>query len=332
LKAICVTPDRRLDVREAPSPGAPPPGHVIVKMEASAINHGDKTFLARPGAAGPALVGSRHDIWGASGAGRVTAIGAGVPADFEGRPVAIYRSLSRSPETIGLWSQFAQVLYTSCVILPDAVSARDYCGSLVNVFTAHAFLETIIAEGHKGVIITAGNSATGSALAALAQRRNIAVISLVRSAAARDELHGHGVKNVIVVTEDNFEGAVGALASRLGTTAVFDGVGGELISRLAPVLPMNATVHVYGFLSGAVPISLPSVVLMTKNLTLKRFSNFESATAKDPQKLPVALTELRSLISDPIFRTRIGREFTFDQIGEAMAYEDQPGAKAVLVA
>lgn len=332
MKAICVTTDRKLQVGDVPSPEVPPAGHVVVKMVASAINHGDKTFLARPGAAGTALAGSRYDIWGASGAGTVTAFGAGVPAGFEGKQVAIYRSLSQSPETIGLWSEFAQVHYTSCLILPDAVSARDYCGSLVNVFTAHAFLEEIIAEGHKGIIVTAGNSATGSSLAVLAQRRNIAVISLVRSAAARDELMGHGVKNVITVTEDNFESTVGALASQLGTTAVFDGVGGELITRLAPVLPMNSTVYFYGLLSGAVPISLPSLLFIAKNLTFRRFSNFESATARDPQKRQVALTELRSVIADPIFKTRIGREFTFDQIGEAMAYEDRQGAKAVLVA
>jgi NADPH:quinone reductase len=331
LRAICVTSDRSLEVRDVPSPEAPPSGHVIVKMDASAINHGDKTFLARPGAAGAALVGSGHNIWGASGAGTVIAVGAGVPAGVQGKQVAIYRSLSRSAETVGLWSEFAQVLYTSCLVLPDAVSARDYCGSLVNVFTAHAFLEEIIAAGHKGIIVTAGNSATGSGLAALAQRRNIAVIPLVRSVAARDELSGHGVKNLISVTDDNFESAVGALASQLGTTAVFDGVGGELISRLAPVLPMNSTVSFYGLLSGAVPISLPSVLFITKNLTLRRFSNFESATARDQQSLLIALTELRSVIADPIFRTRIGREFSFDRIGEAMAYEAQPGAKAVLV-
>ena len=332
MRAICVTSDRSLQVCDVPSPEAPPPGHVVVKMDASAINHGDKTFLARPAAAGAALLGSRHDIWGASGAGKVVAVGAGVPAGVENKQVAIYRSLSRSAETIGLWSEYAQVLYTSCLLLPDAVSARDYCGSLVNVFTAHAFLNEVIAAGHKGVIVTAGNSATGSGLAALAQRRNIAVISLVRSATARDELSGHGVKNVISVAEDNFESVVGALAEQLGTTAVFDGVGGELISRLAPVLPINSMVYVYGFLSGAVPISLPSMLFMAKNLTLRRFSNFESATARDQQRLMAAMTELRSLIADPIFRTRIGREFTFDQIGEAMIYEAQPGAKAVLVA
>jgi NADPH:quinone reductase-like Zn-dependent oxidoreductase len=331
LKAICVTPSRELEVREVPTPSAPPPGHVVVDMESSAINHGDKTFLARPSAAGNPLAGTRHDVWGASGAGTIVAAGAGVPVGAVGRQVAIYRSLGRGPDLIGLWCERAQVPYTSCVILPDHVRARDYCGSLVNVITAYAFLEEIGAMGHAGVIATAGSSATGHALLALARRRGVPVIFLARSPAAREALLGLGAEHVLATSGADFEGELGALAEKLGATAVFDGVGGDLISRIAPGLPLSSTIYCYGFLAGAAPISLPSVVFMTKNLTMRRFSNFESATVKDPEKLSAALTALHGVIDDPLFRTRIGNEFGFDEIAAAMRYEATPGAKAVLV-
>src|SRR5471030_1639714 len=103
MKAICVTPSRGLEVRDIPTPAEPAPGHVLVAMEASAINHGDKTFLKMPNAAGNALAVQQHNVWGASGAGKVIALGAGVPAEYAGRQVAIYRSLGRSPESVGLW-------------------------------------------------------------------------------------------------------------------------------------------------------------------------------------------------------------------------------------
>jgi NADPH:quinone reductase len=313
-------------------PSEPPPGHILVDMEARAINHGDKTFLARPSAAGTRLAGSRYDIWGASGAGKVLAIGEGVPRDFAGKHVAIYRSLNRSPDTIGLWCERAQVPSTSCLILPNHVRARDYCGSLVNVITAYAFLQDVVAEGHTGVIVTAGNSATGHALAALARRRTMPVIFLVRSSAAREELRRLGAEHVTSTAGENFEAELSELSAELGTTAVFDGVGGELITRIAPNLPMNATIYFYGFLAGAVPMSLPTVLFVTKNMVMKRFSNFESATVKDQRKLTAALTALQSCIDDPMFRTKIGKEFSLDQIEQAMAYEAEPGAKAVLVA
>ncbi len=329
MKAICVKPNRELEVRDIPAPSEPAAGHVLIDMDSSAINHGDKTFLARPMTLSVAT--SRHEVWGASGAGRVMAIGAGVPEIYAGKQVAIYRSLSRSPETIGLWCERAQAPYLSCVILPDAVRARDYSGSLVNVITAYAFLEQIHEEGHKGVVVTAGASATGRAMLALARRRGTPALFLVRSAAAQEELHRLGAEHTLVTTEGNFEGRFATLAERLGTTAVFDVVGGDLINRLAPHAPANSTFYFYGFLAGAAPVSVASVLFMTKNLVMKRFSNFESATVKDRQKLNAALSDLRGVIDDPLFTTRIGKEFRLDQIDEAMKFESAPGAKAVLV-
>jgi len=69
---------------------------------------------------------------------------------------------------------------------------------------------------------------------------------------------------------------------------------------------------------------------LRKRLTIKGFSNFNSGTVKDLHKLGVALTSLAEIIADPVFRTRRGETFSFDQIGEAIAYEAKPGAKAIL--
>lgn len=170
MKAVCVTETRELEIRDVPTPVEAPHGHLLVELEAAAINHGDKTFLARP-AATAGLNISQYDIWGASAAGKVLAAGSGVPSGYVDRKVAIYRSLTPSSETVGLWAERAVVPFTSCLILPEELSAMDYCGSLVNVITAYAFLETIAAEGHVGVTVTVGASATGLALAALARQK-----------------------------------------------------------------------------------------------------------------------------------------------------------------
>lgn len=330
MKAICVTASRGLEVRDIPTPSAAPHGHLVIQMEACAINHGDKTFLKMPTAAGRVLASALHDVWGASGSGRVVSVGPGVPPEYAGRQVAIYRSIGRTPESIGLWSEWALMPFTSCVILPDEVSGRDYCGSLVNVITAYAFLEKIAEAGHRGVIVTAGNSATGNALAALARRRNVPAIFLVRTEAAGKKLSHSGAEHVIV-TEEGFTDTLAKLAFELGATAVFDGVGGELIGKIAPSLPMNSTVYFYGFLGGATSISIPSVVFMMKNLTLQRFSNFESKTVKEPQNLAMALKAIEGVIDDPLFTTKTGKTFSYDQVEQAMAYESTNGAKAVLV-
>lgn len=330
MKAICVTPSRGLEVREIPTPSAAAPGHVLVDMDASAINHGDKTFLKMPTALAGVVAARQHDVWGASGAGTVVAVGAGVPAGYAGRQVAIYRSLGRTPESVGLWCATAQVPYTSCLILPAPVRARDYCGALVNVMTAYAFLDEIVAAGHKGIVVTAGNSATGLAMASLARSRGLPAIFLVRTEAAREALCRSGADHVIV-TGEGYAEQLAALCVQLETTAVFDGVGGALLGQIAPSLPMNSTVYCYGFLDGAAPFSMQSALVMMKNLTIRRFSNFESRTVKEPERLVAALAALEAIIDDPMLTTRIGQEFGYDQIEQAMAYESREGAKAVFL-
>jgi NADPH:quinone reductase len=209
---------------------------------------------------------------------------------------------------------------------------RDYCGSLVNVITAYSFLEEIAEAGHKGVIVTAGNSATGYALATLARRRKLPAIFLVRSEAAREALCRLGAEHVIV-TDEGYIDTLGELSAELGTTAVFDGVGGDLLGRIAPSLPMNSTIYLYGFLGGTTAFSMQSGLFIMKNLTMRRFSNFNSRTVKEPERLASALEALEGVIDDPMFTTRIGKAFSYDQIELAMAYESLvKGAKAVLVA
>ena len=330
MKAICVNVDRLLEVRDVPAPNGPPPGHLVAKVQSAAINHGDKSFLTNPGAAGSRALNRTYDIWGASAAGTVLGVGEGLPAEMVGRSVAIYRSLSKSTETLGLWSEQVLVERTSCVVLPESASTRDYSGSLVNVITAYAFLEQVAGEGHNGIVVTAGTSATGLAMAALAQKRGVPAIFLARSPESAAKLRSHGVDHVLVASARDFESDLARLSAELGTT-VFDGVGGELTSRIAPTLPMYSAIYFYGFLGAAAPITISSLLIMAKNLVLKRFSNFASDTVADPKRLTTAITYLEGVIEDPLFRTQVGKEFAFSQIDAAMAYEATPGLKAVLV-
>jgi len=329
MKAICTTATRDLEVRDIPTPTEAAAGHLLIEMTASAINHGDKTFLKRPASVGTSLAAVQHDVWGASGAGKVIAVGAGVPSRYLGRQVAVYRSLGRSAQSVGLWSERSQMPYTNCLILPDHVSAMDYSGSLVNAMTAYAFIQEIIAAGHRGIIVTAGHSATGNAIAALARHQGLATIFVVRSAAARDALRAAGCEHVIERRE-GLTSALAELSSKLGTTAVFDGVGGQLLSDVATALPMDSTIWCYGFLDATSPISFPTALLMAKNLTIRRFSNFDTPTVRDSVKLEAALQALERLIDDPLFRTRLGKTFAYGDIEAAMAYEGTQGAKAIL--
>ncbi|MDC6132521.1 hypothetical protein PPH41_32660, partial [Burkholderia gladioli] len=46
--------------------------------------------------------------------------------------------------------------------------------------------------------------------------------------------------------------------------------------------------------------SIPTSLLMMKDLSLRRFSNFESATVREPQRLAAALRALEGVVGDPV--------------------------------
>ncbi|WP_375382131.1 alcohol dehydrogenase catalytic domain-containing protein [uncultured Sphingomonas sp.] len=325
-----MTPERGLELRNVPEPQNPPSGHLTVRILAAAINSGDKSFLKRPAGGALSLGDIAFDIWGASAAGEVVASGPDVTEGYVGRKVAIYRSLGRGPDTIGLWCETAQVPFTSCLRLPDDVDPADYSGSLVNLITAYAFLEDVSARGDSAVLATAGSSATGRALAVLARARGIRALLLVRSMQAKAELEQHGITDVYLVDgEDGLEAASRA-AEACGASTVFDGVGGAALGRLLPHLPLGSTVYAYGFLGGPEPVSFPSSLLNGRNLTLRPFSNFGSATVRDRDRLAAAFLALEHLGDHPLLRTRVGSRFRIEQIEAAMAFSGIAGSKAII--
>jgi NADPH2:quinone reductase len=316
-------------LRKITPPSTPPSGYINVRINSASINHGDKTFLRLPASARLTTGAQLEDVWGASGAGTVTEIGPDVPSRYLGRKVTLYRGLRPADDALGLWSEIVQVPYQTALLLPDHVDEKDYSGSLVNAGTAYAFLEQAVVEGHRGIIVTAGSSATGRALMVLARQRCIPVLVIVRGKTSKEELKSEvEVEHILSSDDPDFLPELEQKAKELGTTAVFDGVGGSLISKMLPVLPSGSSIFFYGFLSGAEKVEFPSAVFMRRNLSMKRFSNFDTVTVKE--NLGDMLIYLEGCIEDPAFRTSLGKQFKPEEIEAAFEYEGGR-KKAVLV-
>jgi NADPH:quinone reductase len=330
MKAICVGADQTLLARKIPTPQKPVADHVIIRMDACAINPGDKFFLGRTPP--PDLPLSVYDVWGVSGAGMVVAVGEGVSPSYVGKKVAVYRSLQKTENLIGTWCEYSQLHRLNCVLLPDEVDSHDYSGSLVNVITPYAFWRQAASEGHKGVLITAGASATGIAMLGIALAKGIPVLSVARNEKSKKDLKNFGAENVLVQESMSFQNDIAEITRRLETTAVFDGVGGELVNRIAPSLPPHATVYSYGRLGKESLFSIAGDLLMAKDLAIKSFSNFRSTTVRNPLELETALQELSRMIAMPHFKTKRGRAFEFEKIQDAICYVGERGEKPILTA
>ncbi|MCK5468903.1 MAG: zinc-binding dehydrogenase [Cyclobacteriaceae bacterium] len=329
MKAICLTPDHKVKLNNVPMPQKAEPGYLIIKVKACGINSGDKAFIA--GAFPPGSIPvSLHDICGVSGAGKVIEVGDGVPQKYKGKNVAVYKSLKFSDKIVGTWSEYAHMHYHHCVILPDNVNMEEYSGSLVNSITPYAFLKQITEEGHKGIICTAGNSATGCAMLGICLANNVPIISIVRNEKAKKYLEKLDAPNILVQSTTNFNAKLEKLSNQIHATAVFDGVGGELISRVAKILPRGSSIYTYGFLGGDTPLCIHTSMILMKGLTIKGFGNFTSETVKDPKKLEEALNDLSEIIDRPHFKTKVGKIFKLKEIDDAIQFSSDNGSKAVL--
>lgn len=329
MQAITALPEGGIAVTQVPKPTQVAPGHLLLKIRACGINPGDKAFIGGGTFAPGSIPVSQYSIYGASGAGQVLAVGTGVPPAYAGQQVAVYRSLQFSDHLVGLWSEYAHVPYLDCVILPAGVNAEAYAGSLVNVFTPYAFYQQIRREGHTGILCTAGTSATGIALLGVCLAYGVPLVSLVRTAAGKLELEALGATHVVVEADANFTDQLQQVLPELGATAVFDGVGGQILNQILAVVPATTTVYCYGYLGGNTPLTIHTRAFM-RNLTIKRFSNFATATVQQPEQLAAALQAIEQIIHLPHFATKIGRRFKLEEITEALQFSAANGGKAIL--
>ena len=329
MKVISLA-NNNIKLQTVPKPEKAETGHLVIKMEACGINPGDKAFIGGTFAAGSIPV-SRYDICGVSGAGTVIETGAGVPSAYKGKNVAIYRSLQFSESMIGTWCEYAHLPYLQCAILPDTVNLIDYSGSLVNIITPYAFLKQITEEGHKGIISTAGTSATGIAMLGICLAYNFPLISIVRTGDGKKQLEALGATNIVVQNDGDFKQQLGELSKKTGTTAIFDGVGGDVLNKIVDVIPNGSTIYTYGYLGGKTPLTIHTSVFMSKGITIRPFGNFRTKTVQDPQNLEQALKDIGEIIHMPHFKTKIGKEFTLGDINDALQFVSNDGGKAVLI-
>ncbi len=328
MKAIVLSNDT-LTVQNVEKPQHAQPGHLIIKMNSSAINSGDKFFLKYP--TPPGTVKSLYEIRGVSGAGAVLQTGEGVPDNYQSKNVTFYRQLSYSESVVGSWCAYAHVHYLDCVILPDSAYPEDYSGSMVNTITPYAFLKQVANEGHKGIISTAGNSATGIALLGFCLAYNFPLISIVRSDKGRKELKALGAKHIVVQSDEDFNQQLTETAQALSATAIFDGVGGQILNLILPLIPRSSVIYSYGYIGDGVPFTFHTSTLAVKNVTIRPFANTSTDTVKDPEKLAKALKDIGELIHQPHFKTKIGKKFRFEEINEALSFTSKDGGKAILV-
>ena len=328
MNGICKIPNGGVELTRIPRPEKALPEHLLIRMEYAAISHGDKAFINRPHPPGSAS--SLHDVYGSSGVGEVIGIGEGVPKEYLGKHVAIFRSLHNTDVTIGSWSDYTHMHHLCCVIIPDNAKSEEFAGSLSNIITAYAFRMQSLAEGNTGIISTAGTSTTGIMMLGIALALQFPLISIVRNEKGKQLLKGLGATYVLAQTEPDFDNQLKELALKLKATAIYDAVGGAALNKIIDLVPNDSMIYSYGLLGDDTPLHVFMRQILFRGLTIKSFSTNRSQTLRDPKQLSQALTLIPNIIDMPHFKTKVGKKFKLYEIDDALAYTPTGIGKAIL--
>lgn len=232
--------DGKLTVAVGPREWADPKGtEVLVKVEAAPINPSDLALLFSmadianaefsPGklvADMPAIamkgmaarVGQAMDV-GAEGAGTVIAAG----EDPYAQSLIGKRVACRSG---ALYATHTLTDSRACIPLPDHITAEQGAGAFVNPLTALGFVETMRADGYKGIVHTAAASNLGQMLVKLCKAEGIPLVNIVRSDEQVAILKGIGAEHVVDSSKEDFVPSLVAAIEATGAMLGFDAIGG----------------------------------------------------------------------------------------------------------
>src|SRR5882757_8198938 len=231
----------RLWLEEVPLP-RPSPNELVVRVEAAPLNPSDQILMLgsvdpttlrasgtvdRPiieGRVPPerltAMSGRLDQALPVGNEGAGTVIGAGSEVtSLIGRVVAIRA-------TTGSYAQHQIVEAADCLVLPEALSARDGAAAFINPLTALGMVETMRREGHSALVHTAAASNLGQMLVRLCQKDGVPLVNIVRKPEQEELLRSMGAVHVCNSGSPSFATDLLEALKATSATLAFDATGG----------------------------------------------------------------------------------------------------------
>ena len=305
-----------LEVREVPRPVAQP-GQVLLRVEAFGLNRSELHFRRGMGS-----FGSFPRIPGIEATGTIADAPGGEFAPGA-QAATIMGGMGR--EFDGGYAEY--VLVPAANIIPFT-SALDWSvlGAVPEMLqTAHGSLTTGL-DAHAGdpILIRGGTSSIGLALAVLAKRRGMTVLSTTRSPARASLLAGVGVDHVLI-DDGEIAGAVREIVPG-GVDGAVELVGTETLRDTLRAARVHGTVSFTGMLADVwtVPEWYPMDFLPSG----VRLTAYSGGTADLPSEV---LQEFLDAVAAGEARVPIGRTYRLDEIVQAHRDMESGAATGKLV-
>ncbi|MDT7573759.1 MAG: NADPH:quinone reductase [Pseudonocardiales bacterium] len=249
-----------LKLAELPAP-EPGPGEVVVAVGAAGVNYIDTYHR------GGVYPMDMPFVPGLEGAGRVTALGAGVTDLAVGDRVAW-------SDTLGTYAEAVAVPADKAVPVPEGVSDELAVGALLQGMTAWFLVNTTYpVQPGDDVLVHAAAGGVGLLLTQLATARGARVIGTVSSAEKEQLAKGAGAADVLRYSDDLAE-RVRDLTGGVGVAVAYDGVGASTFDASLSSLRRRGMLVLFGAASGPVPPVDPQRLNAGGSLYLTRPSLF----------------------------------------------------------
>lgn len=289
-------------------PGAPGAGEIVVDMEYSPINPSDLVLMR-------GLYGVKPQLpapVGYEGVARVAKIGSGVTSLKEGDRVVFPRGTTT-------WLTRSKVKADGLFALPAKADPQQLSMLMVNPPTAYLMLTEYVAL-KKGdwVIQSAGNSAVGRAVIAIAKTLGIHTVSVVRRPELIDELKKLGA-DVVLVEGPDLAKRVAQETDKAKIKLALDSVGGPGLMALNDCLANGGTLVAYGVMSGG-PGPFFTARNIFRDLTLKGFWLLNWYNRNSPERAVEVQKQVASWIADGTIFTPVEATYPLDQSAAAISH------------
>lgn len=276
-----------LEVRDInlPQPGK---GEVTVKMLASPINPADFLFINGVYRIKPEF----PQIAGFEGCGIVTDNG-GAGTMPNGTLVAFRHK--------NAWSELVNVPIDKIVPLPDSFPVEKAAQLSLNPLTAWAVLEQSRAGAGDWLVLSAGTSAVSKLIIQFAKKKGIKTIVIVREQSQTELLLSLGASAVIPDNDlEQIARQIEAAASGARICSFIDAVGGDLATKVIPVIGTNGTVICYGLISNK-NVAYHNADIIFKLITIEGFGIDKWMAGKTRMQLGSIWEQIIARVGEPGF-------------------------------
>jgi alcohol dehydrogenase len=288
MHALTLVADRKLELTDLPSPSAPGPGDVQIRVKAVALNHIDVW-----GFRGMAFAKRKMPlVVGAEAAGEIAMLGPDTTGFKVGDPVVMYGALTcgtcracregrdnlceNVADVMGFHVDgFARELLNHparlTIPVPPGIAARDAaCAPIAFSTVEHMLFDNAKLQAGETILVHAGGSGIGTAAIQMAKQIGCTVITTVGDDEKGAKATALGADHVINYRNDRFEHAVRKLTGRKGVDVVFEHVGADTFAGSLLSLKRGGRLVTCGATSG------PSATINLMQLFQQQYHIFGS--------------------------------------------------------